>query len=148
MLGLLSRKPVPVVRDAFLSVLTNEQLDQWCSHPFILEAIIKHSLCTKQCSRWEKLCPVYDLGVIVIEHGDTSQILIGILPFQLHLSWHLLPVFWGLPSYLWELRESLIAGERLPQHTNDMDKMFKCWPMDVIFRYSKLLNVVGFNTSK
>lgn len=39
------------------------------------------------------------------------------------------------------MTESLITGERilLPQSTNNIDKMFKCWPMDAIFIYSKLL---------
>lgn len=37
--------------------------------------------------------------------------------------------------------ESLIIGERilLLRSTNNIDKMFQCWPMDAIFTYSKLL---------
>lgn len=65
----------------------------------------------------------------------------------------LLSLLWRLGENSFEERvmtESLITSERilLLQPINNIDKMFKCWPMDVIFTYGKLLIQVGFNTSE
>lgn len=121
----------------------------------ILECPVTSSLCTKHCPRQDDLYPPCHLGMIDFESWGTSQILAWIHPFQFHLSLHLLPTFWGPPTYLtliktlWAFIQRkkhhdwgrvLITGRRisLPQPANNMDRVFKCWPVVVIFIYSKL----------
>lgn len=103
--------------------------------------------------RQEGLYPVCDRGMVDVEHQTTSQILrnapILILSHSNSLSLYTLSQSSEIPLPI-SLRESSITGERilLPQPMENMDKTFKCWPVDVIFMHSKLLNGVGVNTSK
>lgn len=87
------------------------ELDQWCIHPFILEGIIKHSLRSKHCPRWEDLHPVCHLGMTDVEHQSTSQIISGIIPFQLSLSLHSFPTFWG-PSVAHSYKDFVIIHSK------------------------------------
>lgn len=158
---LLPSEPVLAVRAAFLSVLRSKWIRSMVCRPFILEAVSEHPLCPKCCPRQEDVHLVWHLGIIDVKHQSTSQIITGVHPLQFSLSTHL-PVFWGPLPYLTFMKtwgqfiqrkkhdRELNTTERilLLQPTNNIDEMFKCWPMDVIFIYGKLFIQVGLNTSE
>lgn len=96
---LLPSEPVLALRAVFLSVLRNKGIRSMVRCPFVLEAVSKHSLCSKHCPRQEIVYSACHLRMIDIKHQSTSQITPGVLPLQLYLSTPL-PVFWGPPPTL------------------------------------------------